>query len=215
MGMHSNINHSVSAGLALFVLIVFLLIPTKEAKAQRPDSTKTLQDLQNQFQGEPAQLHKSSDKVELALYKSQQGVASGSSFELLILLAIEDGWHINAHQPLQHYLIGTAFALTEAEQEEFEIEQYRYPEASLLKFGFSDDTLKVYEGKTPIIVTVRAPNKQQPGTYALSGSLAVQACNNSVCLKPSTIPVSLPVQVIGHGETPKIINQDIFNKYRF
>lgn len=213
MGFFRKNYHPPISVLAFFTVVCYLFTIALPAKVQSQDSSNTLQDLQNQFQGPPLKVEKSSEKAKLTVHKAQNGVVGGSPFELLLLLSIEDGWHINAHKPLQSYLIGTTFKLSG--QQKFQLKQSRYPKAQMLQFGFSDDTLKVYEGKVPVFVTLQAPLNLQPGTYTLLGSLDVQACNNSICLKPSTLPVSLLVEVIGHKKKPEIINQELFEKYRF
>lgn len=210
--MYREMYRSAFFIVTLPILIGFFLIMAIPDNVRSQDSSNTLQDLQNQFQGQPVEVQKSSDKINLTLHKAQNGVVGGSSFELLILLTIEDGWHINAHKPFQSYLIGTSFELSG--QQNFRLKQSTYPKAQLLKFGFSDDILKVYEGETPIFISLQAPANLQTGSYILSGSLDVQVCNNSVCLKPSSLPVSLPVDVVGHENTPKIINQELFEQYR-
>ncbi|MFB3132918.1 MAG: hypothetical protein ACE10K_10400, partial [Rhodothermales bacterium] len=58
------------------------------------------------------------------------------------------------------------------------------------------DTLAVYEGEVAVILAVRAARALRPGVYPIQSRLRVQACNDQVCLRPSTVEVPIPVEVV-------------------
>ena len=131
-----------------------------------------------------ASLIKTSDELDTA------------SVELTI--DIEDGWHINANQPLQDYLIGTVVKTTAGD----EIDSVDYPEALTRKLGFDRNELALYEGS----VKLQMPFKQIIGAQAGAGEsetakldgtaivqfvVDLQACNDTTCLAPESITVDL------------------------
>jgi thiol:disulfide interchange protein DsbD len=64
------------------------------------------------------------------------------------------------------------------------------------KFEFSPKPLSVYEGKALFKMTARALGSLAAGAQTLRGKLTVQACNNQVCLRPQTVDVEIPIEVV-------------------
>jgi hypothetical protein len=44
--------------------------------------------------------------------------------------------------------------------------------------------------------TIRAPASAAVGSQTLRGKLTIQACNDQVCLRPETVSVDIPVNVL-------------------
>jgi len=91
---------------------------------------------------------------------------------IVVELNIREGWHINAHQPLQKNLIATRL---DGEQ----LGQVFYPKPEYIRLSFQQSTLALYQGK------VRLRGKllsQIPG--ALSIKVQFQACDDKRCLPP-------------------------------
>ena len=81
-------------------------------------------------------------------------------------------------------------------RDDVQVEAAYYPDPLMRTFGFTDDTLAVYEGEVVIILPIRAAETLQAGTHTMNGTLRVQACNDEVCLRPSTVAVPIPVRVV-------------------
>jgi thiol:disulfide interchange protein DsbD len=90
------------------------------------------------------------------------------------------------------------------------ITDIRYPKGSRLKFDFADDPLDVYEGDVAIFISFKVSNTFALGADTLVGSLQMQACNNQICIAPSSIPVAIPLVVVDASEKTNPINQDEF-----
>ncbi len=146
--------------------------------------------------------------VELITKLSVDNVAQGSNFQAVVKVHIASGWHVNSHTPTHDYLIGTSFTLNP--REGIIITDNLYPKGSRLKFDFSDDSLDVYEGDVPIIIAFRVSEKFALGADTLLGSLQMQACNNQICIAPSTISVAIPIVVVGANEKTNLINKSDF-----
>jgi hypothetical protein len=100
---------------------------------------------------------------------------------------IQDGLHINAHQPRSPYLIPTVLTLHPPAG--VRVLGVEYPQAKDYHFAFSPkDALSVYTGSLHLLVRLRA---QQPGAFSLPASLHYQACDNHMCNPPKTLSFTL------------------------
>ncbi len=89
-----------------------------------------------------------------------------SDYGQRLVMEIAEGWHVNAHAPGPDWLIGAAVAGADAE----------WPEGREVALGFTEDKLRVYEGRLDLGLT---PNGD---TLALT----LQVCSDSLCLEPET-----------------------------
>lgn len=120
-------------------------------------------------------------------------IAPGQSGEVLVLLQITNGYHVNANPPSLPYLKATELELKPAEG--ISVDFITYPDPLLKKFAFSETPLKVYEGDTQLKVRLKADKKAAPGKHNLSAKLRVQACDDKVCYAPGALDVSVPVNI--------------------
>ena len=121
-------------------------------------------------------------------YKLKQGTAA----KLEVVLDIDGGYHINSNRPNDRNLVATALKFDKMPG--LVLTPVVYPKAKMQKFEFSEKPLSVFEGNVVLRFTARAlPNA---GTNALKGKLTIQACNDQLCLRPQTVDVSIPVEVV-------------------
>ncbi|MDZ7694996.1 MAG: hypothetical protein U5K69_28415 [Balneolaceae bacterium] len=64
-----------------------------------------------------------------------------------------------------------------------------------------------------IFFTLKTSPDLAPGSYTLTGSLRVQACDDNSCLPPSTLDISIPVEVVASNTAFQSTNQDLFSEY--
>lgn len=105
-----------------------------------------------------------------------------SSSAARITLQVKPGWHINAHQPLQEYLIGTEVTVTGPR----EVTAIRYPVPKRQVLGFERSELALLEGHVSIDITFDAVLQPEAPQIALN----LQACNDTTCLAPETLHFS-------------------------
>ncbi len=135
----------------------------------------------------------SAGRVSVTVKSEQEAVAPGSQARVAVVMDIQDGWHINSNQPSLDWLIGTELTLTYPEG--LSQSGIVYPPFKIFKFAFADDELAVYEGESPIFMSIDVSDALSPGTYPVEGRLRVQACDDQTCLPPSNIPVAFTVTV--------------------
>lgn len=146
--------------------------------------------------------------VTVEVLSEADGVPPGAALRIAARLQIPEGWHINAHRPLDEFLIPTVLTIEPAEG--FSIQRTVYPEAKLAAFSFSEEELAVYEHEAMVGVLLEVGADVAPGDYTLRGSLRYQACNDTVCAPPRTIPVNLPVRVVAVGAPVSRLHEDVF-----
>jgi thioredoxin:protein disulfide reductase len=109
--------------------------------------------------------------------------AAGAPVDLQLVVTLEGGWHVNAHDPTQPYLIPTALEVDVPAGAT--IDAIHYPEAVVRKLAFAPDTaLRLYEGTFTIGVRLAGA---KPARF--DARLSYQACNAERCLPPRTLPV--------------------------
>ena len=94
--------------------------------------------------------------------------------QMIININLKEGWHINSMKPLQDYLQATKLKVSEG----FKV---IYPKDKLIKLGFQDQPLSVYEGNFTISI-----NRLSNNTDRVFFKLPLQACSDIVCLLPET-----------------------------
>lgn len=153
----------------------------------------------------------SAGKVATEIRLSQNVVPAGDSVAAAVVMNIDEGWHVNAHEPTLDYLIGTE--LTIDEQAGFTVSGIQYPASEQFTFAFAGEPLDVYQGNAPIFFTLATAPDLEPGSYTLTGNLRVQACDDKSCLAPSTLDISIPVEVVAANTAYKPINQGLFSEH--
>lgn len=148
---------------------------------------------QSMQSGSTGTMESTLDRVQVDVIPKYESTTPGSEISYVILLDIEDGWHLNAHDPGPDYLIGVDVDIDA--HDSFIISDTQYPQSHAYDFAFSDETIYVYEGESAILVKVRTAAALDTGEYTLSGKITLQACSDSVCLAPSSHEFDFPVQI--------------------
>ncbi len=159
-----------------------------------------------------AQLRGSSEKVKIESYLPVDIVIPGSSFRAAVVMDVVENWHVNAHRPTLDYLIGTEIMMES--HDGFIISDIHYPEPDKYEFAFAGgEDLLVYSGRVPVYLDIRTSSGLQSGSYEMTGTARVQACDDQNCLAPSQLPVSLQIEVAEEGHPVQSVNEEIFKGY--
>jgi len=116
--------------------------------------------------------------------------ASGKMVAVRAKLA--PGWHINARNPDEDFLIPTILKLDGQEPQ-----GTSYPPTQKRSLRFHDLPLDLYEGETEF--TFELPDGT---TSRRVVSLSLQACSDNICLEPETAHLLLPPTGVMVGEAP-------------
>lgn len=154
----------------------------------------------------------SGSKVKVNTEFSKSAVLPGSSIQTVIVMNIDDGWHINSNRPTLEWLIGTTLNLDLPEG--LSVNEIMFPPHKEYEFSFAQgQILHVYEGESPIFLSVVVDESVLPGDYRVSGTLRVQACDDMVCLAPSNIPVEFTIAVTDDPSQITDIDAAVFESY--
>lgn len=136
-----------------------------------------------------------SDKaVKISAGQSPYKVKQGGVAQIEVIIDINPGFHINSNRPGDEFLIPTALKLEKLDG--VTATRVIYPRAKTQKFPFSEKPLSVYEGRAVLKFSARSLASKAAGNYTLKGKLTVQACNNEACLRPATIDVNIPIEIV-------------------
>jgi thioredoxin:protein disulfide reductase len=147
--------------------------------------------------------------VKPHVYVSLAPVPRGEEFEAAIVVDIQRGYHLNSHKPTDPYLIPTT--ATPQLPAGIELRDTVYPAGRLQKFSFSPNKdLDVYTGSVTVRLKLAAGASAALGAAAIPVTLRYQACNDTACLPPVRVPVSVKFEVAAEGTKPRAIHPEIF-----
>jgi len=149
------------------------------------------------------------DVVAPEAFASHDPVARGMSLQIAVVMKIRPGFHVNAREVTQDYLIPTDLRVELPAG--FKMGTVTYPKGTLQTFAFSKDKkLNVYTDavviKLPLTVLASAPL----GAQHLPLKLHYQACSNEICLPPVTKDVDSTINVVANPSAAKPANAQYF-----
>jgi thiol:disulfide interchange protein DsbD len=142
-------------------------------------------------------------------YVSLQPVPRGRAFEIAIVAKISPGFHINAHQPSEDYLIPTK--VTADLSPGLFLVETTYPRGVMRAFRFSKTPLRVYESSFTVKMKLRANESAPLGAQKLGLTVGYQACNQDACLPPTKIQLTADLQVAAVDTPAHPVHTDIFS----
>lgn len=151
------------------------------------------------------------ERAELDLAADRTAYAPGETARVAAVVAIEPGWHVNAHVPTFDYLIPTE--LTFALPAGWPAAEVAYPEPAIETFAFADLPLAVYDGRTVIVATLAVPASAAAGRVTVEGRLRYQACDDRSCLPPVTTALPLELTIApadAGGAADRAVNAALF-----
>jgi hypothetical protein len=120
-------------------------------------------------------------------------VKVGAAADSALPLQLRSGYHVNSTTPSDEYLIPLRLTWNAGP---LEAAGFSFPKAQMEKYSFSDKPLSVYTGDFEIVTHFKVAAGAVPGPSTLTGKLRYQACNQTMCLTPKTLDVSLAFEVV-------------------
>ncbi len=122
------------------------------------------------------------------MFPEQVTVAAGKAAGVTLHFRIAQGLHINSHTPRDEYLIPTTFSIPDGLGVRLEAADYP-PGTDFTLPSDPRSKLSVYTGE----FTIQARIVAEPGNHLVEAKLHFQACNDTACMPPKTIPVAIDV----------------------
>lgn len=160
-----------------------------------------------------AQFSAGGPSLQVEAVTETDGAHAGKPLRAAVVVTVQEGWHVNAHEPLEPFLIPTALSVEPIEG--ITIVDTVYPEPEMVKFSFSEDLLAVYEHEFAIGIVLDVAEDLSPGDYALEGTLKYQACNDRQCWAPATRAVEIPFKVVDASSVLKPEHEAVFDAIAF
>lgn len=151
------------------------------------------------------------EKASLSVVADRTAYAPGETVRLAVVVEIEHGWHMNAHEATLDWLIPTELGLELPEGAT--AGETTYPPEKLMRFEFSDaladgKPIAVYEGRPTILTELTLPVSLAGESLNVPISLHYQACDDKSCVAPVTTHTSIDLPLGGTGVDA---NQEIFD----
>ena len=117
------------------------------------------------------------------------GTLSVSEGQAVVEMTVSPGWHVNAHDPPDDFLVPTT--LTVRPPDGMRASEVVYPEPVERRLAFGGERpLRLYAGR--VRFTARLDGTPAPNAGPLRAALRYQACNDSRCLPPRTLELVAP-----------------------
>jgi hypothetical protein len=150
------------------------------------------------------------DVVKPEMYASLEPAARNSSFQIAVVMKIRPGFHVNAREKSEDYLIATD--LKAALPSGFSSGEVSYPKGKLEKFAFSKIPLNVYQDTVILRMPVTALADAPLGEQHIPLKLRYQACSSELCLPPVTLTLDAVLNVVASPSAAKPAHAKIFGK---
>ncbi len=142
-------------------------------------------------------------EISYAFVTETTAVAPGTTVRAVVSFTLNEGWHVNAHTPLDAFLIPTAITLNE--HDAISVVDTIYPAHSL--FTLLGDELAVYEHEFNVGLLLKIADGAPTGEQKLTGTLRFQACNDKMCMPPENMDLVFTVTV---GEAGAVVEPERF-----
>ena len=117
----------------------------------------------------------------------------GTTVEAKLPLQLQPGYHVQSNTPTDKYLIPLRLTWNPGPLEPAGV---AYPKPLMEKYSFSAMPQSVFSGQFELTTKFKVPAGAIAGPTAMTGKLRYQACNDSMCLPPRNMDVSLQVDVV-------------------
>jgi hypothetical protein len=155
-----------------------------------------------------SQIPSGRDVVKPEIYASLDPAARGSSFQVAVVMKIRPGFHVNAREKSEDYLIATD--LKSELPAGFKAGEVAYPKGKLEKFTFSKIPLNVYQDTVTLFIPVTALASAPLGEQHIPLKLRYQACSSEICLPPVTLTLDATINVAASASVSKPAHAEIF-----
>jgi hypothetical protein len=153
---------------------------------------------------------KSKDHLTAKVFLSTDKLPAGGRCRFVVILDVQDGWHINANPASPENMIPTTVTV-KAKHKSKQLET-KYPKGAEFTLEELSEPLSVYEGQVQIRGEIEGASDAAGKTEELEFQIRYQACNDKNCLPPKTMKLSGKIDIVKPGTPVKQINQKYFSQ---
>jgi Disulphide bond corrector protein DsbC len=155
-----------------------------------------------------SQVPSGKDVLKPEVFSSMEPAGRNGSFQIAVVMNIRPGFHVNAREKSEEYLIATD--LKAQLPSGFTGGEVVYPKGKLETFTFSKKPLNVYQGKVILLLPVNALETAPLGEQHIPLKLRYQACSTELCLPPTTLPLDAVVNIAASSSAAKPAHPELF-----
>lgn len=159
--------------------------------------------------GATAQIPSGREVVKPEIFASLDPAGRGSSFQIAVVMKIRPGFHVNAREKSEDYLIATD--LKAELPAGFTGSEVSYPKGKLEKFTFSKKPLNVYQDTVILRMPLMANASAPLGAQHIPLKLRYQACSMELCLPPVTLSLDATVNVAASAPESRQVHSELFH----
>ncbi|HTA76148.1 MAG TPA: cytochrome c biogenesis protein CcdA [bacterium] len=161
------------------------------------------------FSSTHAALSNSAKVVDVQAYPSASPAEPGSHLKVAVVIQIQDGWHISAHEGILDFLIPANLILEKNPYGRLEANT-QYPVGEKETLAGSSQSFSVYQRTVTVFGDVILNPKLKPGKIKLPLKFQFQACNDLSCLAPAAADLTIPMRVGKKGQSSVPVNPGFF-----
>lgn len=162
--------------------------------------------------GRSQQVPNPKDVVSPAAFVSMDPAGRGSTVQVAVVVKIRNGFHINAREKSEDFLIATDLQANAPAG--FKAGEVSYPKGQLRSFAFSKTPLNVYEDSITLRVPVTVQAEAPLGEQHIPLKLRYQACSHELCLPPVRLNVDARVNVAASANASRPAHPELFPAQR-
>ena len=121
-------------------------------------------------------------------------LAPGAHGTASVAVRVRSSWHVQANPASSPNSIPTT--VSAIGNAAIQIGMPVYPPGRTVKLAIDDQPLSVYDGAVAIRLPVTATAGAAAGRHDATGKLRFQACNDQLCLPPTTVEFKLPIEIV-------------------
>ncbi len=131
--------------------------------------------------------------VSVNVESKELKIEAGSTLNIVLIIKIENGWHINSNKPNDEFLIPSVISL---KANGIELTSIKYPDAHNINLSFSDKPVSVFKGETKAQLILSADKNAPLGKQTVNIKLNYQACNDQSCMPPNSAFAEIELDVV-------------------
>ncbi len=142
------------------------------------------------------------DTVRVSVVKSAEALAPGSTGAIAVILDHEIGWHVHTNAPPDiPNFVAIATELLDLKVTGADAGPIQWPPVHVIEVQFVGPPMDypVFEGRAPIYVPLKVPQDAQ-GEIHIAFELSYQACNDTYCEMPESIPFEVTIPIDATAE---------------
>ncbi len=151
---------------------------------------------------------KKDERVRARAYLSTDRLPAGGTCQIIVLLDVKEGWHIQANPPSPDFLIPTKLSFKS--KAGVTLAEPKYPKGHGFKMEGEETESMVYDGEVALLGTLTVPKASGGQTDEMEITVNYQACNKDGCQPPKSIKLTGKLAVAKPGEVVKPINSKLF-----